>query len=263
MRQSCRLCDLIPEVLNVAIPELPYLGLVRGTSCAGDESKTFERVEGQGVLLAGQWRRRTGTKCIGVRKSKRCDAWPLDEIRRREVGWRQLIASRLVFRHEGRKDSGRSIVASQRQNCSGYVLTLLDAVGFVASIRNLCQILLKLRVECRGEGGIERDENIMGSLVCCCLSGSPSRGMRVTNRIRLEVSVDVVDGVKDSSMQHGEAASGMDRRRLGARRPHDRQQSPVPFDDRVHRLSGRGGMIVMICCCGAGGTGDGSPETST
>src|SRR5258708_36026704 len=106
MRQSCRLCDLIPEVLNVAIPELPYLGLVRGTSCAGDESKTFDLVEGQGVLLAGQWRRRTGTNIIGVRKSKRCDAWPLDEIRRREVGWRQLIASMLVnFRHEWGKIS--------------------------------------------------------------------------------------------------------------------------------------------------------------
>src|SRR5260370_37014169 len=243
MRQSCRLCDRIPEVLSVAILELPCLGLVRGTSCAGDESKTFDLVEGQGVLLAGQWRRRTGTKFIGVRKSKRCDAWPLDEIRRREVGWRQLIASRLVyFRHEGRKDSGRSIVASQRQNCSGYVLTLLDAVGFVASIRNLCQILLKLRVECRGESGVERDENIMGSLVCCCLSGSPSRGMRVTNRIRLEVSGDVVDGVKDSGMQDGEAASGMDRRGLGGRAPHDRLAGPVPFGERAHVAAGRGGM---------------------
>src|SRR5260370_42628794 len=104
MRQSCRLCDLIPEVLNVAIPELPYLGLVRGTSCAGDESKTFDLVEGQGVLLAGQWRMRTATKFICVRNSKRCDSWPLDEMRRREVRWRQLIASKLVyFRHEGRR----------------------------------------------------------------------------------------------------------------------------------------------------------------
>src|SRR6266566_564770 len=259
VRQSCGLCDLIPEVLNIAVPELTNLGLIRGTSCAADESKTFDFVEGQGVLLAGQWRRRTGAKFIGVRKSKRCDAWPLDEIRRREVGWRQLIASRLGFRHERWKNYGRSVVASQCQDCSGDVLTLLDAVGLVASIRNLCQILLKFRIERRCESGVKRDENIVGSLVCCCLSGSPSRDMRVTNRIRLEVSVDVVDGIEDGSMQHGEAASGMYRRRLGAGGSHDRQQSPVPFDDRVHRLSGRGGMIVMIRCCGAGGTVDGTP----
>jgi hypothetical protein len=44
----------------------------------------------------------------------------------------------------------------------------------------------------------------MGCLVCCCLSGSPSRDMREMNRIRLEVSGDVIDGVEDGSMQHGE-----------------------------------------------------------
>ena len=81
-----------------------------------------------------------------------CMAWAgtgllwsmLDEIRRRKVRRRQLIASRLGFRHEGRKDRGRSVVASQCQDCSGNVLTLFDAVGFVTSIGNLCQVLLKL-----------------------------------------------------------------------------------------------------------------------
>src|SRR5260370_34625879 len=95
----------------------------------------------------------TGAKFVGVRQGKRSDLWPLDEIRRREVGGRQLIASRLVFRHEGRKDRGRSVVASQRQDCSGNVLTLLDAGGLVASIRNLCQILLKLGIERRRKSG--------------------------------------------------------------------------------------------------------------
>ena len=35
---------------------------------------------------------------------------------------------------------------------------VLDAIGFVASISNLCQILLQLRVECGGEGRVERDQ---------------------------------------------------------------------------------------------------------
>src|SRR5882757_6463938 len=45
MRQSCGLCDLIPEVLNVAVPELTDLGLIRSTSRARDKSKTFDFVE--------------------------------------------------------------------------------------------------------------------------------------------------------------------------------------------------------------------------
>src|SRR5216683_509261 len=236
MHQRCGLCDLIPEVLNVAIPELPNLGLIRGTSCAGDESKTFDFVEGQSVVLAGQLRRWAWAKFVGMGQCKRSDLRPLDEIRRREVGGRQLIASRLVFRHEGRKDGGRSVVVSQREDCSGNVLTLLDAVGLVPSIRNLCQILLKLRVERRCKSGVERNEYVMGRLVCCCLSGSPSRDMRVANRIRLEVSIDVVNGVEDGSMEHREAASGMYRGRLSAGGPRDHQQSSVPFDNRVHRL---------------------------
>src|ERR1700732_3059174 len=102
----------------------------------------------------------------------------------------------------------------------------------------------------------------MGCLVCCRLSGSPSRDMREMNRIRLEVSVDVVDGVEDGSMQHREVASGMYRGRLGARGPHDHQQSPVPFDDGVHRWDG-GRMVVIVCYGDAGEAGDRTPETST
>jgi len=54
MRQSRGLRDLIPEVLNVAVPELPDLGLIRGASCTADESKTFDFIEGLGVLVAGE-----------------------------------------------------------------------------------------------------------------------------------------------------------------------------------------------------------------
>ena len=65
-------------------------------------------------------------------QSKGSDLGPLDEIRGREVGRRQLIASRLGFRHEGRKSHGRSIVASQRQNCGRNGFTNFDAVDLVA-----------------------------------------------------------------------------------------------------------------------------------
>ena len=60
----------------------------------------------------------------------------------------------------------------------------------------------------------------------------------MANRIRLEVSVDVIDGVEDSGVQYGEVASGMHRGWLGAGGSNDRQKSLVPFDGRVDWLRG-------------------------
>jgi hypothetical protein len=58
----------------------------------------------------------------------------------------------------------------------------------------------------------------------------------MTNSIRLEVFVNIVDGVEDGGMEHSEVASGMNGGRLGAGSPNDQQQSPVPFNDRVYCL---------------------------
>src|SRR5437764_13931421 len=99
-RQRSGLGDLIPEVLDVTVPELPNLGLIRGASCAGDKSKALYFVEGLGVLVPCEQRRRAGTKFAGPRQGKWSDLSPLDKIRRGEVGRRELIASRLVCRHE-------------------------------------------------------------------------------------------------------------------------------------------------------------------
>src|SRR5437879_12319522 len=112
MRQRCGLGDLIPEVLNVAVPELTDLSLIRGADCAGNESKALYFVEGLGVLVTCEQRRRTGAKFAGACQGKRSDLWPLDEVGGREVRRRELIASGLVFRHERRKHSARSSVAS-------------------------------------------------------------------------------------------------------------------------------------------------------
>jgi hypothetical protein len=40
-----RLCDLVPEVLDVTIPKLPDLSLVRGSGCAVNEPETFDFIE--------------------------------------------------------------------------------------------------------------------------------------------------------------------------------------------------------------------------
>jgi len=118
MSQSRGLCDLVPEVLSIAIPELSDLGLIGCTSCAVDESQTFDLVKRPGVLVAGQMGRWTGTKFIGMRQSKWRDLGPLDEIRRREVGRSQLVVSRLGVWNERRRSRSRSVAASQCQGCS-------------------------------------------------------------------------------------------------------------------------------------------------
>src|SRR4029077_7443999 len=48
-----RLRDLIPEVLNVAGPELPNQSLLRGTSCAVNDPQTLDFVKGSGIRVAG------------------------------------------------------------------------------------------------------------------------------------------------------------------------------------------------------------------
>src|SRR6202051_1322643 len=175
MFQSGGLCNLIPEVLNVAVPELSNLGLIRGTSCTVDKPQTFDFDKGSGVLVARQLRGRTGTKFVSMCQSKGSDVGPLNEIRRREVGRRQLVTSRLGRWHEGRKSHSRSIAAPQRQNRGRNGFTNLDAIGFVPPARSLLQVLLKLRVERRSKSGVERNEDIVSRLVCRSLDRRSSR----------------------------------------------------------------------------------------
>src|SRR5439155_27120568 len=137
MSQSCGLCDLVPEVLNITIPEHSNQGLLRGTSCAVDESQTFNFIKNTGVLVACQLGRRAGTKFVGARQGKRRDLRPLREIRCREIGWCQLVASRLVSRNERRRRNARSVIASQGQDLSRNGLSYRDAISLILPIRNL------------------------------------------------------------------------------------------------------------------------------
>ncbi len=137
MSQSCGLRDLVPEVLNIAILERSNQGLLRGTSCAVDESQTFNFIKNTGVLVACQLGRRAGTKFVGARQGKRRDLRPLREIRCREIGWCQLVASRLDSRNERRRRDARSVIASQEQDLSRNGLSYRDAISLILPIRNL------------------------------------------------------------------------------------------------------------------------------
>src|SRR5258708_24308777 len=91
--------DFIPEVLNVAIPEVSNQGLLRGASCAGDETQTLDFVENPCVLVARQLRWRSGTKFISACQGKRSDPRPLCEVRWCEIG-RDRKSTRLNSSHQ-------------------------------------------------------------------------------------------------------------------------------------------------------------------
>jgi len=60
------------------------------------------------------------------------------------------------------------------------------------------------------------------------------------DRIRRVRAVDGVDRIVDRRVHDREAAGGMHRGRLRARRAHDAEQHPVPLHDGIDRLRVRG-----------------------
>src|SRR5437660_8917564 len=96
--QRGRLCDFVQEVLDVAVPEPPDLGLFRSAGCAVNEPETFDFIQDLSIKGACECRRRTRTELVGPLQRKRCDLGPLGKIRWREIRWRQLVVSGLSSR---------------------------------------------------------------------------------------------------------------------------------------------------------------------
>src|ERR1700747_1711471 len=112
--KRCGLRDLVPKVLNIAVPEFANLCLIRSASGAIDESKALHLVEHIGVLLAGERRRRGGAKLIGLLQNERSHLWPLAKIRRGEIQRRQLIIPGLFARNKRRRSDPRAIIRARR-----------------------------------------------------------------------------------------------------------------------------------------------------
>src|SRR5207244_201898 len=148
-----------------------------------------------GVVVACQLGRRAGTKFVAARQGKRRDLRPLREIRCREIGWCQLVASRLDSRNERRRRDARSVIASQGQDLSRNGLSYRDAISLILPIRNLRQVLLKLGVECRLKSWRERNQQVMGGLLCRSESGSTQRDVWEANQAWLTHAVDRVNCV--------------------------------------------------------------------
>src|SRR6202049_2847119 len=138
MMFQCRgLRDFVPEVLNVAVPEVSDQGLLRGAGFAGDETQTFDFIENPFVLVACQLWRRSGTKFVSARQGKRSYLGPLREVCRCEIGRRKLVFSRLVYRNIGGASDIRTVGAAERQNLGGHGLSDGEAVRLVLPTRDL------------------------------------------------------------------------------------------------------------------------------
>src|SRR5438132_12614264 len=93
--QRGRLPDLVPEVLDVAVPELADLGLFRSASCTVNEPETFDFVEDPSINGACECGRRPGTELVRLPQRKRCDLGQLGEIRWRVIRRSQFGVSGL------------------------------------------------------------------------------------------------------------------------------------------------------------------------
>src|SRR5882724_5155297 len=89
--QRGRLPDLVPEVLDVAVPELADLGLFGSAGCAVNEPEAFDFIEDLSVKAACECGRRIGTELVGPLKRKRRALCPLDKTRGREIRRLQLV----------------------------------------------------------------------------------------------------------------------------------------------------------------------------
>src|SRR5438034_11267774 len=69
--QRGRLPDLVPEVLDVAVPELADLGLFGSAGCAVNEPEAFDFIEDLSVKAACERRRRIGTELGGPLRRRR------------------------------------------------------------------------------------------------------------------------------------------------------------------------------------------------
>ena len=147
MRKRCSLRDLVPEVLDVTVPEHSYLSLVRGPRRAGNESYVFDLIECVGISVARELWRRAGTKLIRSLQGKRSDLRPLGEIRGREIWRRQLVVAGLSPRNVRRLLCIRSIESAHGEQLAGDRLPDGDSICSSIVVWKLRQVLLQLCIQ--------------------------------------------------------------------------------------------------------------------
>src|ERR1700722_7540060 len=158
---------LVPIILNCSVPKVASQHLIRSSSGTVRNTERLHFIEIFGVGLAGQRRRRAGTKLIRAVQRERGNVRPVSELRLlRKIRRCRLVVSRRIPEDIGYRCGVGSIVAPLRQDLRSHSYTYADAVGFFSAVRNLSQRILKLSIKRRLERWIGTYQDIM-----CCLSG--------------------------------------------------------------------------------------------
>src|SRR6266481_9854571 len=147
--QRGSLCDLVPEVLDVAVPELADLSLFRRSRCAVNEPETFHLIEDLSIKVARECRRRTRAELVGPLQCKRRDLRPLGKIRWREIRRRQLVVSGLGSRDVRRWSYIRSISTARSEKLAGNCLPNGYSLSLSLIIGKQGQVLLQFRIQRR------------------------------------------------------------------------------------------------------------------
>src|SRR4029077_18637845 len=140
--QRGSLRDLVPEILDVAVPKLADLGLFRSAGCAVNEPETFDLIEDLSITGACECRRSTRTELVGPLQRKRRNLGPLGKIRCREIRRRQLVVSGLGSRDVRRWSYIRSIDAARSEQLAGNCLPHGYSLSFSLIIGKQGQVLL-------------------------------------------------------------------------------------------------------------------------
>jgi len=140
--QRRNLRDLVPEVLDVAVPELADLGLFRSAGCTVNEPETFDFVEDPSINGACECGRRPGTELVRLLQRKRCDLGPLGKIRWREIRRRQLVVSGLGSGDVRRWSYIRSISTARSEQLTGNCKPHAYSLSFSLVIGKQREILL-------------------------------------------------------------------------------------------------------------------------
>src|SRR6266480_3526116 len=207
MRKRGSLCDLVPEVLDVAVPELADLGLFRSAGCAVNEPETFNFIEDLSIKGACECRRRTGTELVGLLQSKRRDLGPLGKIRWREIRRRQLVVSGLGSRDVRRWSYIRSIGAARGEQLAGNCLPHRNSLSLSLIIGKQREVLLQFRIQRRLKRRIQERQYIMSCLIGRSYLGRAPRNVAKAHKVRTELWLDIVDCVVDRGVQNCEITS--------------------------------------------------------
>src|SRR5882672_3880627 len=134
MRVGRCLRDLIPVVLNRAIPEPTGQRLIGGARRTTCNPQRLDLIECVTVPLAGQCRGRTGTKHLRLRQRKRPDVRPVRELRLfGEVRRGGLIVSWIVSKCVRNRRGTGTIVTAKCEQASGDRLSDANALGLVGA----------------------------------------------------------------------------------------------------------------------------------